>query len=80
MLPRCYKPSDYGKVVSYELHTFSDASNIGYGVVSYWRIVNKEEHIQCCLVHEKARVAPLKLTTIPHMELAAATSSYQRKS
>ena len=73
MLPRCYKPSDYGKVVSYELHNFSDASNIGYGVVSYLRIVNKE-HIQCCLVQGKARVAPLKITTIPRMELTAATS------
>ena len=61
--------------MSYELHNFPDASNIGYGIVSYLRIVNKEEHIQCCLVQGKSRVAPLKITTISRMELTAATSS-----
>jgi hypothetical protein len=30
-VPRCFNPSDFGKVSKYELHTFSDASTEGYG-------------------------------------------------
>ena len=32
---RCFKPSTFGKVNEFRLHHFSDASEEGYGQVSY---------------------------------------------
>ncbi|XP_077865856.1 uncharacterized protein LOC144352901, partial [Saccoglossus kowalevskii] len=37
-VPRCFKPVDFGKVVSCQVHNFSDASERGYGMVSYLRL------------------------------------------
>ena len=34
-VPRCFKPPGFGAVVNVQLHHFSDASEIGYGAVSY---------------------------------------------
>ena len=53
---RCYKPERFGKVTSCQLHHFSDASEVGYGVVSYLRMVNEEGQVHCCFVFGKARV------------------------
>ena len=49
-LNRCYKPAGFGKVVSCTLHYFSDASERGYGQVTYIRLVNKIAKIHCSLV------------------------------
>ena len=54
-----------------QLHHFSDASQEGYGAVSYLRIVNTRGDIHCSFVLEKSRLAPLKPTTFPRMELSA---------
>ena len=53
-IPRCYKPSDF-EVKSSELHHFSDASESGYGSVSYLRQESHDERIHCSLVLGKAR-------------------------
>ncbi|XP_068680362.1 uncharacterized protein [Montipora foliosa] len=58
-IDRCIKPKAFGDVVTTELHHFSDASEIGYGAVSYLRMA-------------KSRLAPIKPVTIPRMELSAA--------
>ena len=47
---RCYKPSNFGKVKSYEFHHFSDSSYSGYGQCSYIRMINKRNEIHCALV------------------------------
>ncbi|XP_006819039.1 uncharacterized protein LOC102806956 [Saccoglossus kowalevskii] len=70
---RCMKPLDYDRAQHAELHHFSDASESGYGAVSYIRIINHSNEINCALLMSKARVAPLKQITIPCMELTAAT-------
>ncbi|KAJ8409951.1 hypothetical protein AAFF_G00209920 [Aldrovandia affinis] len=74
-IPRCYRPQDFGKTVTTELHHFSDASNVGYGTCSYLRCKNDNDEVHCSLVMAKARVAPTKLTSIPRLELSAAVVS-----
>ena len=74
-VPRCYKPDNFGKIVSVELHNFSDASKDGYGQCSYLRLINEKNEIHCVLVMAKSRVAPMKMMTIPRLELTAALIS-----
>ena len=61
-LNTCYKPAEFGKVVSCSLHYFSDASERGYGQATYNRL-------------GKSRVAPMTYTSIPRLELTAAVLS-----
>ena len=74
-LNRCYKPAGFGKVVSFSLHYFSDASERGYDQATYIKLINKTGKIHCSLVMSKSRVAPMKYTSIPRLELAAAVLS-----
>ena len=67
-IPRCFKPQDVKRC---ELHHFSDASNGGYGAVSYLRQINTVGQVHCSLIMAKSRLAPLKAMTIPRMELSA---------
>jgi hypothetical protein len=71
-ISRCFKPLEFGEVASSQLHHFSDASQRGYGAVSYLRLTNQNAQIHCSFVMGKARLAPLKETTIPRLELSAA--------
>ena len=72
---RCFKPEGFGAVISTQLHQFSDASAIGYGQCSYIRLVDDKGQVHCSLIMGKARVAPLKMVTIPRLELTAAVVS-----
>ena len=67
--------AEFGRVVSTELHHFSDASHSGYRQCSYLQLVNEEGQVHCSLVMSKARVVPLKPITIPCLELNAAVAS-----
>ncbi|XP_063740237.1 uncharacterized protein LOC134864868 [Eleginops maclovinus] len=73
-IPRCFIPETLGTVRKIELHHFSDASTNGYGQCSYIRVV-ADEKVHCALVMGKARVAPIRVTSIPRLELTAATVS-----
>ena len=72
-VPRCFKPSYDAQLRCIQLHHFADASFDGYGVVSYLRFTDTENRVHCSLVMGKSRVAPIKPTTIPRLELTAAT-------
>lgn len=72
-VPRCFKPVGFGKSVFNPLHHFADASEEGYGTVSYLVQKNSSNRVHCSFVLGKARVSPLKPMTIPRMELTAAT-------
>ena len=61
-----------GKVAARELHHFCDASNVGFGTVSYLREQQEDGQINVSLLYAKSRVTPLKKITIPRLELAAA--------
>lgn len=69
---RCMKPAHFGQVTSAQLHLFSDASESGYGCVSYLRLENANQEVHVSFVKGKSRVAPLKQMTIPRLELTAA--------
>ena len=71
-IPRCYKAKKMTNVVDATLHCFSDASFTGYGVACYLRCVDTEGNVQVSLVMGKARVSPMKPTTVPRLELTAA--------
>jgi len=70
---RCFKPKEFGEIVNMSIHHFSDASDVGYGEASYIRLENSKGQVTCSLLMGKSRVAPLKQTTIPRLELTAAT-------
>ena len=75
-VPRCLKPKNYGAQKSAQLHHFADASDSGYGLVSYIRLVDVQDVVHVTFVvgkKNKSRVLPLKHITIPRLELAAAT-------
>ena len=72
-VPRCLKPKSYGTQRFAQLHHFSDASENGYGSVSYIRQVNMQDVVHVAFVLGKSRVLPLKHITVPRLELAAAT-------
>ena len=42
---RCFKPVGFGLISRVELHHFADASQTGYGTVSYLRYKNHDEQV-----------------------------------
>ncbi len=71
-IPRCHRSCNFGDIVDVTLHCFSDAPFVGYGVACYLRLVNLKGEIEVSLVMGKSRVSPMKPTTVPRLELAAA--------
>lgn len=76
-IQRCYLPSTFKDIQRCELHHFSDASVKGYGKCTYLSGINLSGEIYCALVMGKARVAPMKVTTVPRLELSAAVVAAQ---
>lgn len=69
----CLKPIGYGELQSFQLHHFSDASQIAYGAVSYMRIVDNNGQIYCIILASKSRLAPLRLLIMSRLKMCAAT-------
>jgi hypothetical protein len=55
-----------------EIHGFADASSYAYGACLYVRSVSVKQEVAVRLICAKSRVAPLKTTSIPRLELCAA--------
>lgn len=55
-----------------ELHGFSDSSLKSYGACVYIRTVYINGRVECNLLCSKNKVAPLKVISIPRLELSAA--------
>ena len=68
-IPRYYGECSWTDPSLIELHTFGDASEVGYGAVVYVRILQSDGTYSASLVISKARVAPLKRVTLPRLEL-----------
>ena len=71
-LPRCYVHPKYA-VKEITLHGFADASQAAYGAVIYCRTLYHDHPPTMSLVTAKTKVAKLKTSTIPRLELCAAT-------
>ncbi|XP_062713760.1 uncharacterized protein LOC134290608 [Aedes albopictus] len=71
-IPRCYitaaTESSYSKL---QVHVFVDASQSAYACVAFFR-VETPNGPEVSLVAAKSKVAPLKMLTIPRLELQAA--------
>ena len=70
-IPRCYFPQE-ARIVSFQLHGFSDASEDAYAGVVYLRMVDTQDRVHISLVVSKTKVAPIKRLTIPRLELCGA--------
>lgn len=57
---------------NYEIHGFADASNAAYAAVVYLRVESLTQSIQVSLLMAKTKVAPIKVQSIPRLELCAA--------
>ena len=70
---QCYKPKEFGTIANVQIHHFSDASEVGYGAVSYLRFVDADSKVHCSFVMSKSRLAPLKSLSVSQLELTATT-------
>ena len=73
-VPRCIKPSQF-EISTAQLHLFADASEAAYGAVAYLNLYDAEGNVHVSLLASKARLAPIKFTSIPRLELAAAVEA-----
>lgn len=55
-----------------EVHVFTDASERAYGACVYIRSIDSDRSVKIQLLVSKNRVAPIKPTTIPRLELCGA--------
>ena len=73
-VPRCYFPNTLWESVQskLEIHVFCDASERAYGAVVFSRLQVSSDEFRTSFIVSKARVAPMKVQTIPRLELMAA--------
>ena len=56
-------------VTTVELHAFADASEKAYGVIIYTTTLDELGNIDINFLNAKTRVAPLRFTSLPRLEL-----------
>ena len=63
-IARCYFPRD-SFITSWQLHGFSNASELAFAGVVYLRMIDTNENVHVSLVTSKTKVAPIKRLSIP---------------
>lgn len=72
---RCYYRKEFGPVTRSEVHAFSDASEEASGVAVYLTKVSETGQVRINLAFSQAKVAPIRVTNIPRLELCGAVLS-----
>ena len=70
-IPRYIGVTYNHKVRPIELHTFGDASEVAYASVTYLKSMDEDGHVYVTLLYSKTKVAPIKLVSLPRLELLA---------
>ena len=65
---RCYQHKEKD-ILAMELHSFADASMSAFTCVIYLRVLYTDASVSVLLVYSKTKVAPLKVISIPKLEL-----------
>ena len=73
-IPRCLQAHEETAEIS--LHVFNDASEKAYGSVIYQRTIYTSGNRSSRLILSKSKVAPLKATSIPRLELMSECSAW----
>ena len=76
---RCVKPCDFVIINVVEFHHFSDALEDAYSSVSYIRLINESSECHTSILLAKCRLIPISTSTIPRLELNAATMSVKNE-
>jgi len=71
-MDRCILPLRFGRLINAQLHHFCDASAKAYAVVTYVRLQDDSGFVRCGFITARTRLAPIKTTSIPRLELCAA--------
>ena len=71
-IPRCLKPGDAANDSTTELHLFADASKVAYGAACCIKLKYVDDTVKIIFLLGKSRLSPIKLVTIPRLELCAA--------
>ncbi|XP_050698781.1 uncharacterized protein LOC126986557 [Eriocheir sinensis] len=71
-IARYLLPPRFGRLMDAQLHHFCDASTKAYAVVSYVRLQDDVGFVHCSFIAARTRLAPIKTTSIPRLELCAA--------
>ena len=67
-VPRFYNKL-HKDVVAYEVHIFSDASELAYGVVAYLKLLFTDGTSTLSFLMGKLRLAPVKTVSLPRLGL-----------
>lgn len=70
-IPRTYCTSEISKC-AVEMHVFVDASNVSFAAAAYLRFKSANNQVEMSLIAAKNKVGPLKITSVPRLELMAA--------
>ena len=76
-MPRCYIEMSHLHIL--ELHIFVDASEAAFCAVAFLRVIYNDGNIQCRNIMSKSRLVPLKVLTIPRLELQSAVLGVKMK-
>lgn len=69
-IPRCI--TNKINVSEYEIHGFSDASEVAFGGCVYLTCIDSSQNVTSHLITSKSRVAPIKRVSLPRLELCGA--------
>ena len=76
-VPRCYRPKEVKGIKRAELHAFGDASQDAVAAAVYLRLFSQDDKVFVTLVYGQAKVAPVRQTSIPRLELCGAVMTTQ---